>query len=289
MASHLKSKDKRGADEPRARVITAHSRPERKKKAPLSRGRRITSVVLLVVAVVLAGVACYLYMDTQHQYDVQEQVNEKLAAYARVEDGGSRPPEVDWAGLKAVNGDVVAWLQIPGTVINYPVFQGDDNDEYLRTSAEGTYSVGGQVFMDSENNSANLTDEQTILYGHHLKDGSMFKQVADMDDQTFFDSIRTVWYLTPDNTYELEPLFAYHVKEDDTTVRQFNWGSPAEFRSYLQSKLSGASAKRADASTIVEGCDHVLTLATCNYIEGKGRTVVVCVPKTEVKATTDTP
>lgn len=261
-----------------------HATPPKKRK----RWRTVVSTILFVVAIALFAVAGYQWYDAQRQYAVQEEINEKLAGYATVPSDGSQPPTVDWAGLKAINADVCAWLQIPGTVVNYPVYQGATNETYLRTTAEGNYSVGGQLFLDCDNTSPDLVDEQTIVYGHHLKDGSMFAQVAAYDEQDFLDTATTVWWCTEQGTYQMTPLFAYHVTGDDETVRQFEWDSVEDFRSYLLAKLAGAASQREGAADVIARTDHVLTLATCNYIDGKGRTVVVCVPQATFDGTTAT-
>ena len=93
-------------------------------------------------------------------------LNEELAAYVTLSDDPQiRPPTVDWAGLKAINDDVVGWIQIPGTVINYPVYQGEDNDYYLNTNAHGVYGIGGQIFMDYENQAPGMLESTD----HHLR------------------------------------------------------------------------------------------------------------------------
>lgn len=172
---------------------------------------------------------------------------------------------VDWASLKAVNQDVVGWVQIPNTVVNFPVYQGADNDEYLHTNAEGSYSLGGQIFLDAENAAPGMQDAQSIIYGHHLRNGAMFKPIADMENQEYFDSVDTVWYVTEDANYELEPLMLYKTDENDANVRQFSFASDDDFHTYLAGLLGKAVAKRSDAEALIAGADKVLTLCTCNY------------------------
>ena len=256
------------------------SRDPRKKRV------RIASTILFVVGIVLIAVAGGMWLYSQKQYADQDAENEKLAAYATVDDTGNTAPTVDWASLKAINDDVVGWVQIPGTVVSFPVYQASDNDYYLHTNAEGNYSLGGQVFMDSENTAPGMVDQQTIIYGHHLRNGAMFKPIADMDNQEMFDSVSTVWYVTETGTYELEPLFLYYTNENDTNVRQFSFASTDEFHTYLTGLLSSAVTSRSDASQIISSTDHVLTLCTCNYISGYGRTILVCVPKSEANVAT---
>jgi sortase B len=93
-----------------------------------------------------------------------------------------------------------------------------------------------------------------------------------------------VWYVTEDQTYELEPLLVYYTDANDTTVRQFSFSSQSDFQSYLNGLLGKAVTKTADAEQIVGGTSKVLTMSTCNYIDGYGRTILVCVQKSEANA-----
>ena len=254
------------------------------------RGRRVLRVltnILFIIGIALLAVAGGMWIKSQLDYREQDREIEKLQAYAVIDDEGTIAPEVDWASLKAVNGDVVGWIQIPGTIVNYPVYQGETNDTYLHSDVNGNYSLGGLVFLDYENTAPGMIDAQTLIYGHHLRNGAMFKPIADMDKQEMFDSVKTMWYVTEDESYELEPLCVYYADEDDSTVRTFNFGSDEERRAYFSSLVAKAVAKSADAEDVCMGVEHALTLVTCNYInEGElGRTVLVCVPKSEAQAT----
>lgn len=253
-------------------------------KKPGKKKRSISSIIsnlMLVIGIVLLAVAGCMWGKAQWDYHEQDKTNQKLATYAQLPEKGG-PPKVDWKGLKAVNKDVVGWIQVPHTVINYPVYQGASNDTYLNTTAEGVHGVGGQIFLDYENKKPGMLDQQTLIYGHHLKNGTMFKQIADMDKQEFFNSIDTLWYVTETGIYELEPLFLYYTTGEDTTVRQFNFENEEAFQNFLKEKLAKAQTKRKDAEKLLPSVKHVLSLGTCDYIEGYGRTILVCAIKSEV-------
>ena len=253
-------------------------------KKPAKKGfSNVLSTILLIVGIGLLIVSGIMFGKTQVEYHAQDVINEELAAYATVSEKNDEAPVVDWAGLKAVNSQVVGWVQIPGTQVNYPVYQTTDNEHYLHTNAKGEWSIGGQIFMDYQNNPNGLVDQQTILYGHHMRNGSMFQYIGAMNDQNTFDKVETIWYVTPTQTYELEPVFTYHTDEDDEEVRQFNFASVDEFRSYLKDRLSRAVSSRSDAAEVLSRADHVLTLFTCNYTDQYGRTMLICVPKTEAQ------
>lgn len=243
--------------------------------------RKRLSTVLIVVGLVLVGVALTMWLARQAEYRAQDAENEELASYAQFPEGEDTPPNIDWEGLKAVNSEVVGWLYIPRSSVNFPVYQAGDNSKYLRHNADGDYSIGGQAFMDYENTAPGMLDQQTVIYGHHLRNGAMFKRVADMDTQSTFDNTPTIWYLTQSCSYKLEPLFLYYTNGDDTGVRQLQAASSEDFHTYLLDRLGSAVTKRSDASAIIPRARHVLSLVTCNYYQDNGRTVLVCVPKNE--------
>ena len=267
------------------------SKKDSNKKKPGSKPAKkgfsnILSTILLIVGIALLIAAAIMFAKTQVDYYAQDVINQELASYTTVPEKKDEAPVVDWAGLKAVNSQVVGWIQIPGSQINYPVYQTTDNEYYLHTNAKGEWSIGGQIFMDYENNPNGLIDQQTILYGHHMRNGSMFQFIGALNDQSTFNKVETIWYVTPTQAYELEPVFTYHTDEDDDEVRQFNFTSVDEFRSYLKDRLSRAVSSRSDASEVISRAEHVLTLFTCNYTDQYGRTMLICVPKSEARPKT---
>lgn len=267
------------------------SKKDSNKKKPGSKPAKkgfsnILSTILLIVGIALLIAAAIMFAKTQVDYYAQDVINQELASYTTVPEKKDEAPVVDWAGLKAVNSQVVGWIQIPGSQVNYPVYQTTDNEYYLHTNAKGEWSIGGQIFMDYENNPNGLIDQQTILYGHHMRNGSMFQFIGALNDQSTFNKVETIWYVTPTQTYELEPVFTYHTDEDDDEVRQFNFTSVDEFRSYLKDRLSRAVSSRSDAAEIISRAEHVLTLFTCNYTDQYGRTMLICVPKSEARPKT---
>lgn len=257
-----------------------------KKRKRLRRGVGIIiSNLLIIVGIAMMATAGGIYVHNQRNYQRIDEENERVAEYAKLSDTDDTPPEVAWDELKAMNEDVVGWLQIPGTVINYPVMQAKDNDFYLDHAPDKSNSIGGSVFLDFEATPPGMVDAHTIIYGHHMRNGSQFKQVADMDDQMVFDSVRTVWYITEKGNYNLAPLFLYYTNADDTDVRQFNFADADAWHNYLKEYLNKAVARRADAEDAIKEVKHILALSTCNYYDGYGRTILVCAPKSEIPGT----
>lgn len=244
---------------------------------------RVLSYLLIFGGVALLLAAGGMWFQAQSRYWKQDQTNKALATHVKVKEAVVEedpcPVEVDWEALKAVNKDVIGWIYVPNTVVNYPVYQGVDNDQYLRTNAMGEYSVGGQLFLDYQNTKPGMVDRQSIIYGHHLWDGTMFEPLSHLDDQAVFDATDTIWYLTEQDTFELQPLMMYYATPDDETVQKFFFASDDEFHAYLQTKLDIAVTKRADAAELVAGATRVLSMSTCNYYDGYGRSILVAIEK----------
>lgn len=247
-------------------------------------------LIIIGVLLMLAGIGYFGY--SKWCYFQQDQTNARLATYAKVsndpvpssvEEEKSQAPEVDWEGLKAINPDIVGWVQAPGTPINYPVYQTTDNEHYLRHNAEGQWTIGGQIFMDCDNTAPGLVDRQTVLYGHHLKDGSMFYHFFLLHEQEKFDEMKTVWYVTEKAAYALQPLFVYYTNPQDEGVRTFTFKDSGEFHDYLKERLQHAVTKMDNAEAIIPHLSRVMTMSTCNYFDGYGRSEAVLALKDEVR------
>ena len=282
-AQGAQSGGRAGRDGPGA--VGASQRPRRKHRL-----RNALSTIFLVVGIALLATAGYLYFHAQSEYSHTRQSNEKLQKVANVQvsEDNNGAPKIDFAALEAVNDDIVGWVDVVGTSMSFPVYQGKTNNTYLRTSATGKYSVGGQVFLDCKNTKPGMVDAQSLIYGHHLNDGQMFAPLDDLKEQGNFDKVKTVWYVDRNNkAWELEPLLLYIIKSDyDDDLRTFTFASNNEFHAYLGKMLAKAVAKRSDAQQVIGGTSHVLTLVTCNYDFGHGRAVMLCVPKSEAAAAT---
>lgn len=93
---------------------------------------------------------------------------------------------VDFAALEGVNSDIVAWLYGADTGLNYPIVQAEDNDYYLYRLLDGTWNKNGTIFMDYVNRS-DFSDQNTLVYGHHMKSGAMFGALVQYKKQEFYD------------------------------------------------------------------------------------------------------
>lgn len=241
------------------------------------KGTVIAAVILMVVGLGLLAVALTMYLTSQHNYQQNEQEYTQLATQNVTEDPGTSEPVVDFAALQAENPEIVGWVQIPGTPVNYPVVQHDDNDYYLNHSFLGRDDEFGAIFMDYRSK-PDLSGYTTVVYGHHLKNGNMFAKLADYSSQSEFDKLGDFYYVTDDGTvHVLTPLATMVVDGYDVDSVRTDFTDVADFTSYVQSLLDRASAKKAGATA--QGVGHLYLLSTCSYARENDRTILIAQDK----------
>ncbi|MBQ8305910.1 MAG: class B sortase [Blautia sp.] len=183
------------------------------------------------------------------------------------ENGGSRlvpPMIVDFEKLQQVNGDVCGWIYVEALDgVNYPMVRGEDNSYYLHMTYEKNYNFAGTIFLDFENK-RDFSDCNTIIYGHNMKNGSMFGQLKRFTTtaETYKKS-KYFWIFTPEASYRYEIISAYTTAVDSDTYTLFK-GPGSEFeeyltkiRSYSQIPEQGKPDKEPDIM------DKIVTLSTC--------------------------
>ena len=179
------------------------------------------------------------------------------------------PIFVDFETLLSENPNIVAWIYSEGTVINYPVVQGDDNDEYLHKGLNGKYLRSGTLFVEAHNQRIGM-DPNYIIYGHSMKNGSMFGMLLHYKKQSYYADHPVMYYLTPEGDYRIE-LFAGKVVKTTDPIYSVKDGS-AEFYEHVQT-LREKSTFQSDV-TISEQ-DTIVTLSTCSYEFDQARYVLL--------------
>ena len=169
-------------------------------------------------------------------------------------------PEINFKALQEVNPDVIGWIYSPDTTINYPVVQGDDNAYYLKHLADGTENRNGCPFLDVQNR-PDFTDDNSIIYGHHMQNGTMFAGISWYEDQSYYDEHPVMYLMTPSATYRIE-LFSGYITTMDSSAYMQNFGSVREHTDWLK-EVSGRSDFRANLE--ISAYDRVITLSTCAY------------------------
>ena len=169
-------------------------------------------------------------------------------------------PIVDFDALLAQSQDVVCWIYSEGTKINYPVAQGPDNDYYIHKLPDGRYNGAGTIFMDYRNH-PDFSDRHTILYGHHMNNGSMFASISRYKRQDYYDQHPVMLILTPDGNFKLE-IFAGYVAALSDPAWKLNFESDEAFEAWIRESIA-RSTFSCDVVPTAE--DQIVTLSTCSY------------------------
>lgn len=168
-------------------------------------------------------------------------------------------PQVDFAALRQLNPDVVGWLYAPDTVISYPVVQGSDNTYYLDHLFDGTRNSAGCLFLDS--GCQGLEGENSVIYGHHMKNGTLFASLENYQDQDYYDAHPRLFLITPEQTLTIE-LFSAYVTGEEGEAWQLTFSSREEYGKWLE-RIQERSCFVSDV--VPQDTDRVLTLSTCDY------------------------
>lgn len=188
---------------------------------------------------------------------------------------GAFASPIDFAALTAINPDIVGWIRIPDTNIDYPIVQTTDNDKYLHTSVEGENSKAGAIYLDFESDS-DFYGYNNVIYGHNMKNGSMFKDVVNYKNEEYFKAHQTIWLYTPERTIRLKALSAYY-DAAKPIARRTKFKDRATFDAFVNSMLTPCSFAEIPEQPI----PRIYSLITCSYEINDARTFLFAVETDE--------
>lgn len=162
--------------------------------------------------------------------------------------------------LKSINEEVIGWITIDDTKIDYPIMQADNNVDFLDTNFYGEQSIAGSIFMDFRND-ITMRENNLIVYGHRMKDGSMFQHLTKYLDEDFFNTHRTFTIDTLYDSYEAE-IFAVYNTMIDFNYIQTDFTSEDEFGQLIDD-IHERSIYETDVS--LDADEQMITLSTCEY------------------------
>ncbi len=187
-----------------------------------------------------------------------------------IDEGADARPAMDFYALREQNRDIVAWITIEGTSIDFPVTQGTDNDFYLHHDAYGNKNRNGSLFLDYRND-GDFSGCNSIIYGHNMKSGKMLEPLLLFKEADYFAGHTTGFLYTPDKTYQLEAALVAVVPSDGAA---YTWAFESEtaWESYISEMNAYASI--SNDIELPWGA-RVVTLSTCSYEYKDARTILV--------------
>ena len=165
---------------------------------------------------------------------------------------------VDFAELQKINPDVIGWIRVGAVNISYPVARGKDNDYYLHRTFKKVDNFAGCIFENC-NNSPYFTDQNTVIYGHNMKNGTMFGQLKKFGEQETLDKNPYFWIFTKDYIYQYR-IFSSSVvnKIGDPYIIRF---SEADFEKFIEKSIASSEIDCGDVTVTTK--DRIVTLSTC--------------------------
>lgn len=238
-------------------------KPKKKKK-----GHAVTNVIIVILLIVI-GVSGYQVAKIWLRYHKGTEAYKDIAKTAGMLDVNDK---VDWDTMIAKYPDLKAWISQKDTVINYPIAQAENNSKYLHHLLSGEYQTKGTLFIDYRNAIPFSGDFVTIIYGHRMKDGSMFWTVGDYRKQEYYDEHPTFFLQTPEKDYTMQ-VFAYVPIPADSSLYNPYVSTDEDKAKYL-SLIESKNVLSTDVTVTPQ--DHIVMLSTCTYEYDNARAVVYC-------------
>lgn len=246
-------------------------REEMAGKHSKKREKAILNIAMIVCA--LGAVVCIgILLSYYFEYKKGDELMEEIAQYVSIPQENASEDEkflVDYDALAEINPDFVGWLYLEGTVINYPVVQGEDNNYYLSHVFEGEQHKYGSIFMDYRNH-ANFEDFNTVIYGHRMNSGAMFGSLIEYKNQEYYEQHPVFMLYTKEQVYRLEIFAAYEIEAKMENV-PFHFATDEEYQAYLDSAMAQSDIQ-TDVS--VNTSEHIVTLSTCTKTNQNKRFIV---------------
>lgn len=243
-----------------------------KKQIPIF--QKILLIIFIIIFISSGIIVGKWYYDTSKTESKYENLAETMIKIENNNEEKVENEKIDFDELKKINSDVIGWIKIDNTTINYPIVQSIDNEYYLKKDIYKEYDQCGSIFMDYKNK-INFTDKNTVIYGHHIKKGIMFADLVNIYNGNLGNNI-DIYVTNPEKTMTFKVFSSYETEPEDYST---NTGiTEKEFSDFIKT-LKQKSKRAFDCE--FENTDKILTLSTCNST-GKKR-VLVHAALTEIK------
>ena len=218
----------------------------------------VNFIALLLILMVMF-LSCYMLWDSNQVYQAADAKN--YEAYIPTEKHTKSFEE-----LQKINPDIIGWIRINETNVNYPLLQAEDDDTYMNTDAEGKYSLSGSIFLHCANK-PDFSDFNNMIYGHHMEHGMMFGAIDEYLNEDYFNSHRTGSLVVGKKTYKIR-IFA--VLECEATEESIF--APTENDNTLN--YIKQHALFLDDTALPKDNEKLLGLSTCKYPDTVDRTLI---------------
>ena len=220
----------------------------------------VNFIALLLILMVMF-LSCYMLWDSNQVYQAADAKN--YEAYIPTEKHTKSFEE-----LQKINPDIIGWIRINETNVNYPLLQAEDDDTYMNTDAEGKYSLSGSIFLHCANK-PDFSDFNNMIYGHHMDHGGMFGDVVEYTDISYFEKHMEGWLYLADATYQIQMFACVETDAYDSMI--YGCGADTDLNkllSYIEEHAVVYKNMTTDRPA------QVIGLSTCADARTNGRVIV---------------
>ncbi len=214
-----------------------------------SKFRLLIRIIFLVIFIFAIAMIVNWYIQTQKDDKLAEKTRREVVVTKKDDE-----IEINFKKLKSINKEVVGWIRVENTNIDYPIMQTNNNDFYLSNNIYKEYSSSGSIFMDYRNN--NFEDDNTVIYGHNMKNNAMFGELKKIYEGKIKGSIK----IYQESGVKRYNIFATRIIDPDKSI-DINMETEG-FEQYIENAKSNSSIK---FNVNVNSHDKIITLATCSY------------------------
>lgn len=230
-------------------------------------GNRILSIMAGILILLMLSYGVYSLWDTYKIY-ANSFADEELLKFRPTDDGEDNPTLKD---LKKLNPNVKAWIQVPKTNIDYPVVQGQDDMEYINKNVYGEFELSGAIFLSCLNKD-DFSDPYNLVYGHNMKNGGMFADVADFTNKEYFETHQKGKLYLTDATRKIRFFACMKVTAADAKIYHPD-GYRKENLKDLLDYIQANAVQYRDVNVADE--NSLIALSTCSEAETNGRVVLI--------------
>ena len=228
-------------------------------------------VIILISLIFVIGIIYYSYevfiwyLHTNDNKEIEKEIIKNITV-----DKDNNSYSIDFKALKEINSDTVAYIEVNNTNINYVVVKGENNNYYLNHNFEKKWNVAGWVFADYRNK-LDETDKNIIIYGHNIKNGSMFSTLINVLDKKWYENKdnHIINFITEDKTYKYQVFSTYSIVPEDYYITT-HFNNNKEYLDFLKT-IKNRSIYQYEVE--INENDKILTLSSC-IGEGEKRVVL---------------
>lgn len=222
--------------------------------------KRIVIILVIIISIITLFFVGSLLLKDYSEYDSNNKEIEDLIDEVFIEDVETKENSIDWEYIKLVNEDIIGWIEIEGTEINYPILKDNDNLYYLKHNYLKKYNSNGSIFTLDSNP---INSAETLIYGHNMRNGTMFSLLGNYLNKDFLFSHQKIKIYMPDSNYEGLVFSAYSIGigKEKNNILDLSFEERVKY-------YKNASKVKVDN---VEISDKIIKLSTCSYINARTR------------------